>query len=145
VIVLLLLAGAVRAGEGPQDLPRVQLGAGIHLIQAQVAMTRPQLLLGLMFRETMPANEGMLLAFPQSGQHCLWMKNVLLPLSAAFVADDGRIVNIEDMAPGTLDRHCSAEPVRFALEMNQGWFAQRGIGPGFRLRGGPFQAMGQAP
>jgi uncharacterized membrane protein (UPF0127 family) len=95
-----------------------------------------------MFREAMPANEGMLFVFQQARQQCFWMKDTPLPLSAAFVADDGTIVNIEDMAPGSLDRHCSAKPVRFVLEMNQGWFAQRGIAPGFRLQGGPFPGTG---
>jgi uncharacterized membrane protein (UPF0127 family) len=142
---LLLLAVAGQAEDRPQELQRIQLGAGIHLIQAQVAVTPAQVLTGLMFREAMPANEGMLFVFQEVRQQCFWMKNTPLPLSAAFVADDGTIVNIEDMAPGSLDRHCSVKPVRFVLEMNQGWFAQRGIAPGFRLQGGPFPGPGQAP
>jgi uncharacterized membrane protein (UPF0127 family) len=66
------------------------------------------------------------------------MRNTLLPLSIAFIADDGTIVNIADMAPQTEDSHCSEKPVRFALEMRQGWFNKHGIKAGFRLRGGPF-------
>ena len=65
------------------------------------------------------------------------MKNTLLPLSIAFLEDDGSVVNIEDMAPLALNSHCSKRPVRFALEMNQGWFAKRGIKAGSRLQGGP--------
>ena len=95
-------------------------------------------MIGLMFRSSMPVNDGMLFAFEQAGVQCFWMKNTLLPLSAAFVADDGRIVNIEDMQPQSEDSHCSAKPVRFVLEMNQGWFARRGIKPGSRLQGAPF-------
>ena len=68
------------------------------------------------------------------------MKNTLLPLSAAFLADDGRIVNLVDMKPQTTDSHCSAQPVRYVLEMNQGWFAKKGIKAGFRLTGKPFDA-----
>ncbi|RYG10713.1 MAG: DUF192 domain-containing protein, partial [Burkholderiales bacterium] len=68
------------------------------------------------------------------------MKNTILPLSAAFVADDGSIVNIVDMKPQTTDSHCSVKPVRYVLEMNQGWFAKRKIGAGFRLTGRPFEA-----
>ncbi len=114
------------------------LNVGIHLIAAQVATTPQQLATGLMFRRAMPAGEGMLFVFGQSRQQCFWMKDTLIPLSAAFVADDGSIVNIEDMQPKALDRHCSLKPVRFVLEMNQGWFTQRGIGAGTRIQGGPF-------
>ncbi len=145
LLALLLPGVPAPAGEQPQELPRVQLGAGIHVIQAQVALTPSQHRTGLMFRQTMAPSEGMLFIFQGARQQCLWMKNTLLPLSAAFVADDGRIVNIEDMVPGSLDRHCSTAPVRFVLEMNRGWFSQRGIGPGFRLQGGPFPGAGQAP
>ena len=67
------------------------------------------------------------------------MKNTILPLTAAFVAEDGRIVNLADMKPQTTDSHCSTEPVRFVLEMNQGWFARKGIKAGFKLTGRPFQ------
>jgi len=106
---------------------------------AEVAQTDDQRANGLMFRTTMAANEGMLFAFEDVGQQCFWMKNTLLPLSIAFIADDGTIVNIADMKPQALDSHCSAKPVRFALEMNQGWFAKRGIKAGAKLRGAPFR------
>jgi uncharacterized membrane protein (UPF0127 family) len=66
------------------------------------------------------------------------MRNTLLPLTIAFVADDGTIVNLADMQPQSEQSHCSAKPVRYALEMNQGWFAKRGIGAGSRLGGRPF-------
>ncbi len=139
VAVLLVAAGSfASAQDGPQKLPSITLNAGMHLIQAEVAQTPEQRSTGLMFRSAMGANEGMLFAFEQPGQQCFWMKNTLLPLSAAFVADDGSIVNVEDMKPQTLDSHCSKKPVRFVLEMNEGWFAKRGIKPGFRLSGKPF-------
>ena len=80
----------------------------------------------------------MLFVFKQPSTQCFWMKNTLLPLTAAFVADDGRIVNLVDMKPQTLDSHCSEEPVRFVLEMNQGWFAKKNIRKGFKLTGAPF-------
>ena len=70
----------------------------------------------------------------------MWMKNTLLPLSIAFIADDGTVVNIRDMQPQALDSHCSDKPVRYVLEMNQGWFAKRGVKPGFKLGGAPFTA-----
>ena len=111
----------------------------MHNIRAEVARTPDERATGLMFRESMPANDGMLFAFEEANTQCFWMKNTFVPLSAAFVADDGSIVNIVDMKPQALDSHCSAKPVRYVLEMNQGWFAKRGIKPGFRLKGDPFQ------
>lgn len=141
--IALLLAGLtlpVWSLEEPQlKLPRVTLNAGMHLIQAQVAATPEQRSVGLMFRKEMPVNEGMLFVFEQPGGQCFWMKNTLLPLTAAFVADDGTIVNLADMKPQTLDSHCSAKPVRYVLEMNQGWFAKRGLQAGAKLGGPPFE------
>ena len=102
---------------------------------AQVASTPDQRSIGLMFRREMPANEGMLFIFEQPQTQCFWMKNTLLPLTAAFVADDGTIVNLADMKPQTTDSHCSTQPVRFVLEMHQGWFDKRGIKAGTRLSG----------
>jgi len=138
-VLALLLGLAAQAQDAPQKLATIQLSAGMHLIQAQLARTPDERSIGLMFRQTMPVNEGMLFAFELPGQQCFWMKNTLLPLSAAFVADDGSIVNIEDMKPQTLDSHCSAKPVRFVLEMNQGWFAKRGLKAGSKLQGAPFK------
>jgi uncharacterized membrane protein (UPF0127 family) len=127
------------AQDAPQiNLPRVSLSAGIHRIDSQVAQTPEQRAIGLMHRRDMPQHEGMLFVFEQASQQCFWMKNTLLPLTAAFIADDGVIVNLADMAPQTTDSHCSTKPVRFVLEMNQGWFAKKGIRPGHRLAGGPF-------
>ena len=91
-----------------------------------------------MYRKEMPQHEGMLFVFEQPAQQCFWMKNTLLPLTAAFVADDGTIVNLADMKPQTPTRTAPSKPVRFVLEMNQGWFAKKGIKPGFKLTGEPF-------
>ena len=137
-VLALAAAAAAWAQSGPQKLPSIKLSAGIHVINAELASTPEQREIGLMFRPTMGANEGMLFVFDRAGQQCFWMKNTLIPLSAAFVADDGSIVNVEAMKPQTLDGHCSTQPVRFVLEMNDGWFAKRGIKPGAKLRGTPF-------
>lgn len=127
------------AQEGPQlQLQRVEIVAGMHRIDAQVAAAPQERQIGLMHRKDMPQQEGMLFVFEQPATQCFWMKNTLLPLTAAFVADDGTIVNLVDMKPQTLDSHCSAQPVRYVLEMNQGWFAKRGLKAGFRLAGAPF-------
>ena len=128
------------ADQRPQlELPRLTLSAGMHLIQAQVAATPEQRSTGLMFRTEMPANEGMLFVFEQASQQCFWMKNTLIPLTAAFVADDGTLVNLVDMKPQSLDSHCSTAPVRYVLEMNQGWFAKRGIKAGYKLKASVFR------
>lgn len=118
-----------------QGLPRVQLSAGLHLIHAEVADTFVSRMQGLMHRESMGANDGMLFIFDEPGIQCMWMKNTLIPLSVAYIADDGSIVNIEDMKPQTEDAHCTKRPVRFALEMNRGWFSSKGMGAGTKLRG----------
>ncbi|MBG9387074.1 DUF192 domain-containing protein [Caenimonas aquaedulcis] len=127
------------AQEAQMDLPRVALNAGLHRIDAQVAATPEQRMIGLMFRKDMPQLEGMLFVFEQPTVQCFWMKNTLLPLTAAFVDDDGTIVNLVDMKPQTTDSHCSKKPVRFVLEMNQGWFAKKGIKAGAKLGGPPFK------
>ena len=126
-------------GSPQLQLPRIQLQAGMHQIQAQVAATPDQRSIGLMHRAEMPQSEGMLFAFEQASQQCFWMKNTILPLTAAFIADDGTIVNLADMKPQTTDAHCSEQPVRWVLEMNQGWFAKRGIKAGFKLQGPVFK------
>lgn len=138
-LLLFALATQAWSQEGPQlDLPRVTLTAGMHLINAQVAATPEQRATGLMFRKEMPTSEGMLFVFEQPAGQCFWMKNTLLPLTAAFVADDGTIVNLADMKPQSLDSHCSVRPVRYVLEMHQGWFAKRGLKAGSKLSGPPF-------
>jgi hypothetical protein len=77
----------------------------------------------------------MVFVFEESAIHCMWMKNTLVPLSVAFIDQDGAIINIADMQPRSEQSHCAAKPARYALEMNKGWFAQRGIRPGAKLRG----------
>ena len=138
---LLAATCAAQAQEAPQmNLPRVKLSAGMYQIDAQVAATPERRAVGLMFRKEMPQHEGMLFIFEQPSQQCFWMKNTLLPLTAAFVDDDGTIVNTDEMKPQTLDSHCSDRPVRYVLEMNTGWFKKRALGSGSKLTGQPFTA-----
>ena len=140
-MVATLVPGITWAQQGPQlNLLRAKLGAGIHVIDAQVASTTEQRQTGLMLRKEMPQHEGMLFVFEQASVQCFWMKNTLLPLTAAFVSDDGTIVNTADMKPETTDSHCSAKPVRYVLEMNKGWFYKKGIKPGSKLSGPMFEA-----
>jgi uncharacterized protein len=126
------------AQDAPQQLPAITLNAGMHLIKAELAQTPDERSIGLMFRKTMGTNEGMLFAFEQPATQCFWMKNTLLPLDIAFVAADGTVINIDTMKPQTLESHCSTKPVPYVLEMNVGWFAKRGIKPGFKLKGAQF-------
>ena len=138
--LLAMLGNASQAQNTAQmDLPRTKLSAGIHLIDTQLATNAEQRATGLMFRKEMPVSEGMLFVFEQASQQCFWMKNTLLPLTAAFIADDGTIVNLADMKPQTTDSHCSTQPVRYVLEMNLGWFVKKGIKAGFKLGGKPFE------
>ncbi len=137
-LTVALVGTTVQAQDAPQQLPTIRLSTGMHVLQVQVAQTPEQQQTGLMFRKTMGTNEGMLFVFDEPRQQCFWMKNTLLPLSVAFIDDSGRVANIDDMKPQTLDSHCSTRPVRFVLEMNVGWFDKRGIKAGSKFVGEPF-------
>jgi len=131
----LLAPAPAAAQERPQpELPTVTLQAGMHLIKAEVADDDRKRAVGLMFRQSLAPGHGMLFVFREKAGHCFWMRNTLIPLSIAFLDDDGTVVNIEDMAPRSEESHCPKRPVRYALEMEQGWFAKRGIDAGFQLR-----------
>lgn len=129
---------SARAQTPQLDLPRIRLQAGMHQMEVQVAQSPRQHQIGLMFRTEMPAHEGMLFVFDQPSVQCFWMRNTLIPLTAAFLADDGTIVNLADMQPLSEASHCSLRPVRYVLEMNQGWFSRRGLAAGARLSGPVF-------
>lgn len=118
-----------------QALPVIELSAGFHRIEAEVAYQPQSRAQGLMQRNAMAQQHGMLFVFPDAAVHCMWMKNTLLPLAVAFLDDAGQILNIEEMQPHTENNHCAARPARYALEMNAGWFAQRGIKPGMPIGG----------
>lgn len=139
--LVLLLAGTFAwAQDAAQPkLATTPLTAGMHVIQAELAQTPTQQMIGMMHRRTMGPNEGMLFIYDEAHRLCFWMRNTVLPLTIAFIGDDGRIVHLADMKPLDESSHCTTEPVRFALEMNQGWFAKRGLKKGDRLRGAPFK------
>lgn len=120
--------------EAQPRLPVVQIHAGPHVIQAELAESVNARASGLMGRQTLDPNAGMLFVFDRKDRHCFWMRNTLLPLSIAFIDDDGRIVDIDDMQPETDDSHCPGQAVRYALEMEQGWFARHGLKVGDVLR-----------
>lgn len=139
-LFLTLTSGMAQPVQGqPQmGLARTQLTAGMHRLDVQLAQTPEQHQIGLMWRKDMPAHEGMLFIFEKASKQCFWMRNTLIPLTAAFLDDDGTIVNLADMQPQSDESHCSHKPVRFVLEMNQGWFGKRQIQPGYKLGGSVF-------
>lgn len=118
-----------------QQVPLLELSAGMHRIEAEVVNTGPGRMVGLMQREYLAPQRGMLFVFDADARHCMWMKNTLIPLSVAFLDSSGKIINIDEMQPQTENNHCAGRPARFALEMNAAWFRKRGIGPGFVIDG----------
>ena len=139
-VLMTSVATSAKAQEPQTNLQRTAIQAGMFQIDAQIANTPQQRQVGLMFRKDMPTHEGMLFIFEEPQKLCFWMKNTLLPLTAAFVDDDGAIVNLVDMQPQSTDSHCSEKPVRYVLEMNQGWFAKKKIGKGYKLKSQIFSA-----
>lgn len=113
----------------------VNLFAGMHHIEADLAATPSSRSSGLMYRKYMPAQHGMLFVFPIAEKHCMWMKNTFLPLSVAFLDDQGSIINVEEMEPQTEENHCAVKSARYALEMTAGWFKSRGLNTGFKIKG----------
>lgn len=134
------LAIAVPGRAQQPQLPLLELSAGMHRIEAEVAATPASRQTGMMLRTTMAPQRGMLFVFTEVEKHCMWMRNTLVPLSVAFLDEKGRIINVEDMQPRTEDNHCALKPARYALEMNLGWFRSRGLGAGFSITG-----IGRAP
>lgn len=131
-----LVAALSLSGSGARaEMPSIELTAGMYRIEAEVAADQASRMQGLMHRKRMPAHHGMLFVFPDLNTHCMWMRNTLLPLSVAFLDEQGSIINIEDMQPQTEDNHCARRPARYALEMNLGWFRERGLKAGSRLGG----------
>jgi uncharacterized membrane protein (UPF0127 family) len=136
VSFMALPAGAQSQPAGVQLLPMMELNADIHRIETEMAFTQQTRMRGLMGRKAMAPMHGMLFVFESpTAKECMWMRNTLIPLSVAFLDERGKILNIEDMAPQTETNHCSAGPAKYALEMNLGWFRQRGIGAGMLIGG----------
>ena len=137
VTSLIALPHRVSAQASPTEFRVIPLSAGIHLIRAEVAMEPSERERGLMFRKEMGDSQGMVFLFDQPAVQCMWMRNTLIPLSVAFIDNDGRIINVEDMAAQTETNHCAARPARYALEMNLGWFRKHGVAVGTTITGLP--------
>lgn len=129
---LLVLTARWSAAEEP---PHIRLDAAGHRLTAELAVTPAQRERGLMHRDALPDDHGMLFVYAVPERICMWMKNTRIPLSVAFLDGQGKIINIAEMQPESLNIHCAESPARYALEMGRGWFARRGISPGMRIRG----------
>lgn len=132
----LLLAACAHAQKAP-PLPTTTVKVGRHALKVEVVANDADRARGLMFREKLGRDDGMLFVFPELAYHSMWMKNTLIPLSVAFVDKDGVILNILDMEPHSLDSHMSAGPALYAIETNVGWFKAKGIKAGDRVSGLP--------
>ncbi len=117
------------------QLPTVELAVNGQRLIAEVATTDEERMTGLMHRFSLQRDHGMLFVFKEPQPLAFWMKNTYVPLSIAFIGSDGRIVNIEDMAPQTETTHPSRGLALYALEMKKGWFAEHGIGTGAEVQG----------
>lgn len=111
------------------------LKIGKHEIRAEVAGTERERLKGLMFRDRLAENGGMIFLYPRQEVTAMWMKNTRIALSVAFIGANGRILNIEDMEPYSEAAHPSSGPAAYALEVNRGWFRKRGIRAGDVVEG----------
>lgn len=131
VLLGALLFATLAAAQNPE----LTLSIAGQKLRAEVAATHDSRMQGLMYREQLPENRGMLFVYPEVETQQMWMLNTLVPLSVAFIGRDGRILNIRDMEPQSIDIHASNGKAAYALEMNRGWFAKRGIGPGARVEG----------
>ena len=132
-VTLWVLAAAAAA----ESLPAGELPIAGQTLTVEIAATPETMARGLMFREHLPDDHGMLFIWPGDQVVGMWMKNTLIPLSVAFIDRDYRVRNIADMEPHSRRVHPSDGPVRFALEVNRGWFERHGVRPGTRIDGLP--------
>lgn len=137
----LSLPAGVRPVEFAAGKVNIQSATGRHTLQVEIAETRRQIERGLMYRTSLPETGGMLFIYPKANKGSFWMFNTFIPLSVAYADEHGVIFQISDMVPcGNLpESECAKktyparQPFRFALEVNQGYFARRGISVGDRI------------
>jgi len=137
IFAVLALSAAALAPAKDIVFKSGQVKVGTHPLKVELAVSDEERSRGLMFRKAMGKEDGMLFVFDELGYHSMWMKDTLIPLSVAFIDGEGRIINILDMEPQTLDTHSAAGPARYAIETNKGWFAEKKIKPGDKVTGLP--------
>lgn len=121
------------------SLTRRQFHIDTYIVDAELARTADERQRGLMFRESLAENQGMMFQFTRADHYCMWMKNTLIPLSIAFIDEQGKIINIEEMQPNSEQTTCAKSKARYALEMNAGWYHQRQIKAGQQIQGLPLE------
>lgn len=131
--LLLLTLAAARPAASETAIAALQ--AANQRIFAELAVSDAERRRGLMHREALPANHGMLFVYSQPGYYCMWMKDTFIPLSVGFLDEAGEIINIARMQPRSLERHCALKPASFALEMEGAWFDRHGLAPGMTIEG----------
>lgn len=136
-LAMLTMPLQAQPGKANAGLPTTKLTIGSRALTAEVAATDEHRSIGLMNRFSLPPDHGMLFVFEQARPLSFWMRNTYIPLSIAFIDANGRIVNIEDMAPKDERSTWSTGPALYALEMRKGWFAQNGIRAGDVVKGLP--------
>lgn len=135
VLLLFALIGFLVANAHASDYQRISLEINGNKLSAEVAHTQMARSQGLMYRESLEENSGMLFVFTDANYYSMWMKDTYIPLSVAFIDEQGVILNIEDMQPETRTAHDSEGLAKYALEMNKGWFAARKISAGAKVGG----------
>jgi uncharacterized protein len=137
LFAVLVLSVASLASAGEVTFKSGHIKVGPHPLKVEMAVSDEERSRGLMFRKTLGKDDGMLFVFDELGYHSMWMKDTLVPLSVAFLDGDGKVINILDMEPQTLDTHSAAGPARYAIETNKGWFAEKKVKPGDKVTGLP--------
>ena len=124
IFIILTFEGAIAL---PQEQPHTFVILKEKKIRVEVARSEGEKARGLMFRESLAKEEGMLFVYDREEILSFWMKNTRIPLSIAFIDKNGKILELQDMEPFSLRTHVSARPAKYALEVNQGWFKKNGI------------------
>jgi len=132
--LIVLFFTAIICQGAPKQNKTVLIDVDGHELTVELAITPEEQMVGLMNRDSLGCNDGMLFVFPQEQILSFWMKNTEIPLSIAFIKVNGRIVQIESMKPRSLDSHISHEKAKYALEMNEGWFGNHGVEVGALVR-----------
>ena len=139
VLAAAALAAAFFVGSAAAEpaLRKISVKVDGQSLRVEVVDTDRTRSVGLMNRGNLGKDDGMLFIFDEPGYHGMWMKNTLIALSVAFIDGEGKILNILDMEPQTLDTHMAAGPARYAIETNKGWFAGKKIKAGDKVTGLP--------
>jgi uncharacterized membrane protein (UPF0127 family) len=138
VLVVAMLACACADSDGePALLPTARItvsdGEVVEELTVELATTGPQHTQGLMFRQSLAEDRGMLFLFDQERSGGFWMKDTYVPLDIAYLAADGTVLEIREGVPLNTQILTPAQPYRHVLEVNRGWFERHNLGVGARV------------